>query len=114
MLKAVFKATYGYDVEVEQFGKPVKATYDYAALLMQKQAVRKGVDIGNCYMIGDNPKSDIAGGNSKGMTTILVKTGVFDPTAETSFEGNDREHPATYVVEDFEAAINLIYTLEGL
>jgi ribonucleotide monophosphatase NagD (HAD superfamily) len=34
MLKAVFKATYGYDVEVEQFGKPVKATYDYAALLM--------------------------------------------------------------------------------
>ncbi len=114
MLKSVFKVTYGYDIEVEQFGKPEKATYDYAALLMQKQAARKGVEIGNCYMIGDNPKSDIAGGNRKGMTTILVKTGVFDSTAKTSFEGNDRENPATHVVEDFEAAINLIYTLEGL
>ena len=34
MLKSVFKVTYGYDIEVEQFGKPEKATYDYAALLM--------------------------------------------------------------------------------
>jgi ribonucleotide monophosphatase NagD (HAD superfamily) len=110
----VFKATYGYDVEVQQFGKPEKATYDYAALLMQKQATRKGVEIGNCYMIGDNPRTDIAGGNRVGMTTILVKTGVFDPTAETSLEGNDREHPATHVVEDLESAINLIFTLEGL
>ena len=65
-------------------------------------------------MIGDNPQTDIAGGNRKGMITILVKTGVFDPTAETSIKGNDREHPATHVVEDFEAAIDLIYTLEGL
>ena len=81
---------------------------------MQKQAARKGVQIGNRYMIGDNPKSDISGGNRKGMTTILVKTGVFDPTAETSIEGNDREHPATHVVEDFEAAVNLIYNLEGI
>jgi ribonucleotide monophosphatase NagD (HAD superfamily) len=28
-------------------------------------------------MIGDNPKSDIAGANKKGWTSILVRTGVF-------------------------------------
>lgn len=53
-------------------------------------------------MIGDNPRSDIAGGNNKGMTTILVRTGVFDATAATSHNGNDSENPATYVVDDFE------------
>ena len=37
-------------------------------------------------MIGDNPKSVIAGGNLKGWTTILVETGVFKPNEI----GNDR------------------------
>ena len=60
-------------------------------------------------MIGDNPKSDIAGGNSAGMITILVKTGVWDGKTK-----NDLEHPATYVVNDFEEAINLIFEMEGL
>ena len=60
-------------------------------------------------MIGDNPRSDIAGGNAAGMTTILVRTGVFDST-----DDNDAENPATYVVEDFESAIDLIYKKEGL
>jgi len=44
-------------------------------------------------MIGDNPKSDIAGGNAAGMTTILVRTGVFE-----SSSSNDEEHPASHVV----------------
>jgi ribonucleotide monophosphatase NagD (HAD superfamily) len=62
-------------------------------------------------MIGDNPSSDIAGGNKAGMTTILVKTGVFKFSSKTR---NDAENPATHVVEDFEAAIKLIYNKEGL
>jgi ribonucleotide monophosphatase NagD (HAD superfamily) len=61
-------------------------------------------------MIGDNPKSDIAGGNLAGMTTILVRTGVFD----CPDKANDEENPATYVVQDFEAAIDLIYEREDL
>ena len=65
-------------------------------------------------MIGDNPKSDIAGGNASGFKTILVKTGVFRPDAATSENGNDRQNPATYVVEDFKAAIDLIFEKEGL
>ena len=54
-------------------------------------------------MIGDNPKSDIDGGNRMGWVTILVRSGVYQGT------GNDREHPATYVVDDMEAAVKLIY-----
>lgn len=49
-------------------------------------------------MIGDNPASDIAGGNGKGWKTILVETGVFKREAETSLKGNDRANPASYVV----------------
>ena len=63
-------------------------------------------------MIGDNPESDIAGAIRKGWTSILVKTGVFDPNAATSINGNDRKFPATYVVEDFPEAIDLIFRLE--
>ena len=33
--------------------------------------------IGNIYMIGDNPKSDIRGANNAGWKSILVRTGVF-------------------------------------
>lgn len=65
-------------------------------------------------MIGDNPASDIAGGNGKGWKTILVETGVFKREAETSLKGNDRANPANYVVKDFKAAIELIYEHEGL
>lgn len=66
-------------------------------------------------MIGDNPKSDIAGGRQSGMRTILVKTGVFDAeNSKTSKDGNDIENPADYVVEDFDEAVSLIYKLEKL
>jgi ribonucleotide monophosphatase NagD (HAD superfamily) len=65
-------------------------------------------------MIGDNPKTDISGGNAKGMTTILVKTGVFQTDASTSKNGNDSVDPATHVVTDFNEAIDLIFRLENL
>ena len=65
-------------------------------------------------MIGDNPASDIAGGNAKGCKTILVETGVFKKEAKTSSNGNDKENPATFVVKDFKAAVELIYKQEGL
>ena len=79
---------------------------------MQAQAVKNDVTISNFYMIGDNASTDIAGANKKGWTSILVKTGIFDPNAATSTLGNDRENPATYVVQDFEEAIDLIYSIE--
>ena len=102
-------------MEVEQYGKPTKLTFDYAERHLQKQVKLRGIKINRFYMIGDTPSSDIGGANAKGWTTILVRTGVFDPKAETSTkDGNDKENPATYVVEDFEEAVDLIYKLEGL
>jgi ribonucleotide monophosphatase NagD (HAD superfamily) len=59
-------------------------------------------------MIGDNPKSDIRGGNAVGWETIMVRTGVF------CGEINDEEDPAKYVVHDFTDAIKLIFKLEGI
>lgn len=66
------------------------------------------VEISNFYMIGDNPHSDIDGGNRKGWTTILVRSGIFQGLH------NDPTHPATYVVDDLEAAVEKIYEVEGL
>ena len=43
-----------------------------------------------------------------------MKTGVFDVNAKTSSGGNDKENPASHVVEDFEAAIQLICKLENI
>jgi ribonucleotide monophosphatase NagD (HAD superfamily) len=57
-------------------------------------------------MIGDNPESDIAGANTKGWTSILVKTGVYNPQAPSNIphptsHGIDLKHKATHIVKDF-------------
>jgi len=59
-------------------------------------------------MIGDNPKSDIRGANQKGWISILVRSGIFNGPQ------NDEKDPATYVVDDFEEAIKLIFELEKI
>ena len=59
-------------------------------------------------MIGYNPDSDIDGANRKGWISILVRTGIFKGRE------NSETHPATYVVEDMEAAIRLIFKLENI
>jgi len=41
-------------------------------------------------MIGDNPDSDIAGGNAAGMTTVLVGRGL-DNMVEFDSKGLDRK-----------------------
>jgi len=81
---------------------------------MEAKAKKQRVKISKFYMIGDNPQSDIAGANAKGWVSILVKTGVFNPESATSVNGNDGTHAATHVVNDFQAAIDLIYKLENL
>ena len=61
-------------------------------------------------MIGDNPDSDIDGANRRGdqWVSILVRTGVFQLGA------NSDRHPAKYVVQDMQEAVDLIFKLEGL
>ena len=46
----------------------------------------------NIYMVGDNPASDIIGGNMYGWNTCLVRTGVFQGGE------NDEQNPANFGV----------------
>ena len=114
MLQSTFKEVLGQEVPIERYGKPFTFNFNFVADMLQERAKKQRIKISNFYMIGDNPESDISGANAVGWTSILVKTGVFKADARTSKDGNDTKHPATYVVEDFKAAIDLIYKLEKL
>lgn len=60
-------------------------------------------------MIGDNPDTDIKGANNAGdhWVSVMVKSGIF--------QGENHDvYPAKHVVEDIEAAVELIFKLEGL
>jgi len=103
MIKAIFKEYNGYELHCHQYGKPTHESYQYTLDVIKAKASQSGTKLSNIYMIGDNPESDIAGGNAQGWRTILVKTGVFKPTAQ---HPNDKKHPATYVVDDFNKGID--------
>jgi HAD superfamily hydrolase (TIGR01456 family) len=94
-LEAIYKATTGVELERVVYGKPELATYKYADEVMtcwmetihNEERLPK-----NIYMIGDNPQSDIIGGNMYGWNTCLVRTGVYQG------EGNDKQNPASFGV----------------
>ncbi|KXH74180.1 MAG: hypothetical protein AM326_10065 [Candidatus Thorarchaeota archaeon SMTZ-45] len=64
-----------------------------------------GYKTSDSVMVGDNPKSDIAGGNAAGMTTILVKR---DPNNIVAFESEDYDSTPTITVESLEELISQI------
>ncbi|KAL4437748.1 hypothetical protein ABPG74_012423 [Tetrahymena malaccensis] len=103
-LQRVSKELHNQNLNIHIYGKPSALTYDYAKNHLQTLSEDS---IGNVYMIGDNPKSDIRGGNNNGCVSILVKSGVFSGT-------NDAEDPAQHVVEDFHDAIKLIFEKENI
>jgi len=94
-LEAMYKALTGVDLERVVYGKPELATYKYA-----DEVIASWMDTihgeervpENVYMIGDNPASDIVGGNMYGWNTCLVRTGVFQGG------DNDEENPANFGV----------------
>lgn len=86
----------GRKLESLTLGKPYRVSYDYAhhILIDWRSKLASGdLDSEAClpelndppivspfkqiYMIGDNPESDILGGNNYGWNTILVRTGVY-------------------------------------
>lgn len=106
-LEAIYKSLTGFELERVVYGKPEMATYKFADEVMSswmdtihnEERLPK-----NIYMIGDNPQSDIVGGNMYGWNTCLVRTGVYQG------EGNDDENPASFgvfnnVLEAVEAAL---------
>ncbi|KAL2173744.1 HAD-like domain-containing protein [Thermothelomyces heterothallicus CBS 202.75] len=94
-LEAMYKALTGVELERVVYGKPELATYKYADEVMASwmEALHGEERVpDNIYMIGDNPASDIVGGNMYGWNTCLVRTGVFRGG------DNDEENPANFGV----------------
>jgi HAD superfamily hydrolase (TIGR01456 family) len=94
-LEAMYKALTGVDLERVVYGKPELATYKYAdeVITSWMEQIHNDEKLpSNVYMIGDNPASDIVGGNMYGWNTCLVRTGVFQGG------DNDTENPANFGV----------------
>ncbi|KAF2735020.1 phosphatidyl synthase-like protein, partial [Polyplosphaeria fusca] len=94
-LEAMYKALTGADLERVVYGKPELATYKYAdeVIASWMEQIHNDERLpANVYMIGDNPASDIIGGNMYGWNTCLVRTGVYQG------EGNDDNNPASFGV----------------
>lgn len=94
-LEAMYKALTNCDLERVVYGKPELATYKYADEVMaswmgELHGEEKLPE--NIYMVGDNPASDIIGGNMYGWNTCLVRTGVFQGG------DNDENNPANFGV----------------
>ncbi|OQE20333.1 hypothetical protein PENSTE_c013G07849 [Penicillium steckii] len=96
-LEAQYKALTGRDLDRIVYGKPERATYIVADEVIKSwmeeiHGEKKLPE--NIYMIGDNPQSDIIGGNLYGWNTCLVRTGVFQGGK------NDVNNPANFGVFD--------------
>ena len=106
-LEAIYKSITGIELERVVYGKPELATYKYADEIMSSwmETIHNEDRLPkNIYMIGDNPASDIVGGNMYGWNTCLVRTGVYQG------EGNDDVNPANFgvfnnVLEAVQAAL---------
>ena len=104
-LESMYKAITGVELERTIYGKPERATYVYADEVLQdwmEEIHSDRVLPENIYMIGDNPQSDIIGGNLYGWNTCLVKTGVH------TGDENDKENPATMGL--FENVLHAVIT----
>jgi len=94
-LEAIYKSITGIELERVVYGKPELATYKYADEVMSSwmETIHNEDRLPkNIYMIGDNPASDIVGGNMYGWNTCLVRTGVYQG------EGKDDANPANFGV----------------
>ncbi|GAB7356430.1 hypothetical protein MBLNU459_g7203t1 [Dothideomycetes sp. NU459] len=94
-LEAMYKALTGVDLERVVYGKPELATYKYAdeVITSWMETIHNDEKLPkNIYMVGDNPASDIIGGNMYGWNTCLVRTGVFQGG------DNDENNPASFGV----------------
>ncbi|KAJ3787292.1 HAD-like domain-containing protein [Lentinula aff. detonsa] len=99
--QAVYKMLTGSEYPYTQFGKPTKPTYDYARRVLHNlldESYGPG-KLPRMYMIGDNPESDIAGANAAEWSSVLVNTGVYDPTA------GPPAHSPTHQAQDVEDAV---------
>ena len=100
---------YGKSPNLIFYGKPTLRTFEYTKTTVKK--LYNDCEISTFYMLGDNPDTDILGGNRSGMETILVKTGVYTDLNKDNYIGEEKK--AKFIVEDFREAIELIAEKEG-
>ena len=110
-LKAIMENTYSITPELIEYGKPTKATYEYGKEIVDKMAAERNLEISNYYMIGDNPRADIAGPNRMGPNwrSILVRSGIYKQGHKLS-----GDFVPTYEVENMHEAVQLILKEESL
>lgn len=102
----------GVELKKIVMGKPHRPTYEFAEkrLIAHRKRLLQQYDgkLGNLkkvYMVGDNPESDILGGNSykspfsTDWVSVLVQTGVY-------VEGTTPKHPPRKIVGDVWDAVN--------
>jgi len=100
--QAVYKSLTGSTYPYVQYGKPTSATYKFAERILADHIDALygfGNKIPNVYMVGDNPESDIAGANAVNWSSVLVRTGVFDP------QQGPPSHEPTHEADDVEDAV---------
>ncbi|KAI1808087.1 HAD-superfamily hydrolase [Daldinia bambusicola] len=98
-------------------GKPTETTYAYAerALRDYAEGLHPTRDVGTVYMVGDNPRSDIAGANAFAARSrcgyvwksVLVETGVHAP-------GSTPAHPPDHTAKDVREAVEWALRKEKL
>lgn len=98
-IETMYKSLTGVDLERVVYGKPELATYKYADEVLKtwmEEIHNENKIPANIYMVGDNPASDIIGGNMYGWNTCLVRTGIFQGGPGE----NDPNNPANFGVFD--------------
>ena len=128
MVMDTYQRLTGKTLNAVQFGKPTKATFDYAETVLMNEAAKLGYDgIEEVYMVGDFPDTgteivgkheanlflmeliflcaDIVGGNNKGWNTVLLKTGVYQ-------DGMDTANPTT-IQENVQEGVDWICARHG-
>ena len=80
-LSFLFHRLTGQELQVTQYGKPHAVTFDFAWDTLCQQ-LPAGTTPRRVFMVGDNPRADIRGGNSAGgaWRSVLVCSGVHTPT----------------------------------
>lgn len=87
MIEALYKESTGKTIDVTTYGKPSKATFDYATRVLQLWRRNLSCERSpprTVYFVGDNPESDIRGSNEydefseSTWFSILVETGVYE------------------------------------
>lgn len=103
---------------ISSSGKPTHTTYEYAedAIKQYRRKISAGsltklTELRTIYMIGDNPKSDIAGANAANTVSrfewksVLLESGVYTP-------GSIPEHKPTAIKADVKEAVKWIIEQE--